>query len=141
MRIDNMQSLDASFRSLYRTAKLMLENGKMVLAEVTEFKPRRTKAQNDYYWVFCEELAKFLQEKGIMHKYTFLGKELEKHFTKDSVHTELNKPMFGLETTTKLSIGEFCDYMNKLIAEYTQMTKGAFQMSETPENYLHRKGY
>ena len=85
--------------------------------------------------------SKFLQEKGIMHKYTFLGKELEKHFTKDSVHTELNKPMFGIETTTKMTIGEFCDYMTKLIAEYSQMTKGAFQMSETPQNYLHRKGY
>ena len=134
MRIDNMQSLDASFRSLYRTAKLMLENGKMVLAEVTEFKPRRTKAQNDYYWEYCTQVAKFLTiNTGGYTKYKL-------DYDKDLIH-KIHKKKLSIDTTRKMSIQEFCNFMYEIDAFWITETEGAFQMSETPENYLHRKGY
>lgn len=129
-----MQSLDASFRSLYRSAKMMLENGKMVLAEVTEFKPRRTKAQNDYYWEYCTQVAKFMtQATGGYTVYKL-------DYDKDLIH-KIHKKRLSIDTTTKMSIQEFCDFMHEIDAFWITETKGAFQMSETPENYLHRKGY
>ena len=120
---------------------MMLEDGKKIIVEVSEKRNKRSLEQNNYYWLFCEQLASFLQEKEIMHKYSVLGVEIEKPFTKDTVHTQLNKPMFGIETTTKMTIGEFCEYMNKLLIFWSDKTRGAFQMSELPANYLERKGY
>lgn len=46
-----------------------------------------------------------------------------------------------LKSTAKLSIGDFCEYMNKLLLFWQERTQGEFQMSELSANYLERKGY
>lgn len=141
MYISSMTQLKPSFRALYNQAEIMLNAGKKIIVDISEKKNKRTLEQNNYYWVFCEELAKFLQEKEIFHIYTVCGVEIKKPFNKDSVHEDLNKPLFGISTTTKMSIGEFCEYMNKLLIYWQDRTKGEFSMPELPANYLERKGY
>lgn len=141
MYISQLSQLKPSFRALYNQAELLLSAGKKIVVEITEKKNKRTTAQNNYYWKFCEELAKFLREHDIFHKYTVLGVEIKKPFTKDTVHEDLNKPIHGIETTTKMSIEEFCDYMEYLMMYWQELTGGAFQMSELPANYLADRGY
>lgn len=141
MYIASLTQLKPTFRALYNQAEIMLNAGKQVLIELSEKKHKRTVEQNNYYWLFCEELAKFLQEHEIYHEYEVCGVKIKKHFTKDSVHLDLCKPLFGVKTTTTMSISEFCDYMNKLLIYWQEQTTGEFQMSELPANYLERKGY
>lgn len=141
MFIASTSQLKPSFRALFNQAEIMLANGKQLDVEVKEHKHRRTLEQNNYYWEFCEQFAKFLQEKEIMKKYEVLGVQVERFFTKEDVHKDLNKPLLDVKSTKNMSIGEFCEYMNKLLLYWNERTKGEFQMSELPANYLERKGY
>ena len=141
MFIASLTQLKPTFRALYKQAEIMLNAGKKITVEVAEKKNTRTTAQNNYYWLFCQQFADFLQEHEIMHTYKICGVTVKKPFTKDSVHEDLNKPLFGVNTTTKMSVGEFCEYMNKLLLFWQDKTGGEFQMSELPANYLERKGF
>lgn len=141
MYISQISQLKPSFRALYNQAELLLNSGKKIVVEVVEKKNRRSNEQNAYYWLFCEQLAEFFQEKEIMDVHEACGVKVEVPYTKDSIHKNLNKPLFGVETTTKMTVGEFCNYMNKLIIFWQDKTKGEFMMSELPANYLERKGY
>lgn len=141
MYISQPTQLKPSFRALYNQAELLIQAGKAVDVDVKEHKHKRSLEQNNYYWLFCTQLADFLQEKEIMNTHCVYGVEVKLPYTKDSVHEELNKPLFGVVTTTKMSVGDFCDYMNKLLLFWQDKTKGEFQMSELPANYLERKGY
>lgn len=141
MYISQPQFLKEAFRSLYHTAELMLASGKKIDVEVKEHKQKRSLEQNNYYWEFCTQLANFFQEREIMNTHEVYGVKVEIPYTKDSIHKELNKPLFGIDSTTKMSMSEFCQYMNKLILFWSEKTSGEFQMSELPANYLERKGY
>lgn len=129
------------FTNLYRQVELLLSNGKELTVELSEVKQTRSIAQNNYYWEFCKQLADFLQEKEIMHRYEVMGVMVEKPFTSKSVHENLNKPMFDIETTTKMSVKQFCEYMDKLLIFWQEKTKNEFKMSERPESYLKNRGY
>lgn len=134
MYISSMTQLKPSFRALYNQAEIMLNAGKKITVEVLEKKNKRTNEQNAYYWLFCGELGKFLDESGLSYG------EHKIPYTSELIH-EINKTLFGVKTTTKLSVGEFCEYMNKLLLFWQEKTAGEFQMSELPANYLERKGY
>lgn len=134
MFISSLSTLNQSFRMMYDTAKFMLESGKKVDVEVKEHKHKRTLEQNNYYWLFCGQLADFLDESGLTYG------EYKLPYTGELIH-DINKKLFGVKTTTKMSIGEFCQYMNKLLIFWGEKTEHNFQMSELPANYLERKGY
>ena len=134
MYISRIEQLKPTFRALYDQAEIMLNNGKKITVEVSEKKNKRSSEQNNYYWLFNSELAKFLDEAGLTYG------EFELPYTSEIVH-DINKKLFDVKTTTKLSVGEFCEYMNKLLLFWQQRTAGEFQMSELPANYLERKGY
>lgn len=134
MLIARIEQLDSTFRSLYQTAKIMLQYGKKVNVEVTEHKAKRTNEQNCYYWLFNSQLSDFLNDAGLTYG------EYSIPYTSEIVH-DINKKLFGVKTTTKMSVGEFCEYMNKLLFFWQEKTAGEFQMSELPANYLERKGY
>ena len=119
---------------LYNQAELMLNNGKKIFVEVAEKKEKRTRGQNDYYWEYCTQLAEFMTEA------TGGYGEYELAYTKDTMHS-IHKKIFGIETTTKMTTKEFCEYMHRIHSYWTDKTKGEFQLSELPENYLERKGY
>ena len=112
----------------------MLQYGKKVNVEVTEHKAKRTNEQNNYYWLFNSQLSDFLNDAGLTYG------EYSIPYTSEIVH-DINKKLFGVKTTTKMSVGEFCEYMNKLLFFWQDKTAGEFQMSELPANYLERKGY
>ena len=67
MKISPLAELKPVFRNLYDTAKIMLENGKEVVAEVQEFKHKRTNEQNAYYFLLNNEVAKFLNDCGLTY--------------------------------------------------------------------------
>ena len=112
----------------------MLNNGKKIIVEVSEKKQKRSNEQNNYYWLFNGQLADFLNDSGLSYG------EYNIPYTADIIH-DIDKTIFGVKTTTKMDVGEFCEYMNKLLIFWQEKTKGEFQMSELPANYLERKGY
>ena len=134
MYIASSQQLKPSFRALFNQAEIMLENGKTLDVVVQEHKHRRSSEQNNYYWLFNTQLANFLDETGLTYG------EFKLPYTADIIH-EINKTLFGVKTTTKMTTGEFCEYMNKLLVFWSERTKGEFQMSELPATYLEMKGY
>ena len=134
MYISQLSQLKPSFRALYKQAEMMLNNGKKIIVEVSEKKQKRSNEQNNYYWLFNGQLADFLNDSGLSYG------EYKIPYTADIIH-DIDKTIFGVKTTTKMSIGEFCEYMNKLLIFWQEKTKGEFQMSELPANYLERKGY
>lgn len=134
MYISQISQLKQSFRALFTQAALMLNAGKRITVEISEKKQKRSNEQNSYYWLFNGQLADFLNQSGLSygeHKIPYTG---------ELIH-EINKKLFGIKTTTKMSTGEFCQYMNKLLLFWQEKTQGEFMMSELPANYLERKGY
>lgn len=134
MKISTLVELKPVFRSLYDSARLMIENGKEVVAEVQEFKPKRTNEQNAYYFLLNNEVAKFLNDCGLTYG------EFNLPYNKDIIH-EIQKKLFGVETTTKLNIQEFCDFETQVIHFWQERTHGEWRPSELPESYLIKKGY
>lgn len=94
----------------------------------------RSQAQNSYYWVINGEVAKFLDDAGIRYGADNI------HFNKDIVH-DINKEVFGVETTRKMVREEFCEYMTKVILEWQERTNFEWAPSELPDSYLAKKGY
>lgn len=134
MFIGNLKTLKPTFRSLYNQAEIILNSGGSVDIELAKHKTKRTNEQNAYYWLFNGQLSDFLNDSGLTYG------EFNIPYTADIIH-DIQKKLFGVKTTTKLSIGEFCEYMNKLLLFWQERTQGEFQMSELPANYLERKGY
>lgn len=134
MKISTLAELKPVFRSLYEQAQALLECGKEVLAEVQEFKPKRTNAQNDYYWQINQEVADFLDDAGLRYG------EFKIPYNKNIIH-EIQKTIFGIDTTRSMSKREFCDYETKVIHFWQERTEGNWQPSELPVSYLIRKGY
>ena len=135
MYISTLTQLKPTFRALYNQAEIMLQNSKHGIdIEVKKHEHKRSNAANNYYWLFCGQLAAFLTDSGLTYG------EHQIPYTSELIH-EINKKLFSVKTTTKLSVGEFCEYMNKLLLFWQEKTAGEFQMSELPANYLERKGY
>lgn len=134
MYIGNLNTLNQTFRALYNQAEIILKAGGTVDVEVAKHKNKRTNEQNAYYWLFNGQLAEFLNNAGLTYG------EYKIPYTAEIIH-DIQKTLYGVKTTTKLSIGEFCEYMNKLLLFWQEKTGGEFAMSELPANYLERKGY
>lgn len=134
MFISQISQLKPSFRALFNQAELLLANGKKITVEIAEKKQKRSNEQNAYYWLFNGQLADFLNNAGCSYG------EWAIPYTGELIH-EINKKLFGVKTTTKMKVGEFCEYMNKLMLFWQEKTNGEFIMSELPANYLERKGY
>lgn len=134
MYISQISQLKQSFSVLFTQAELMLNAGKRITVEIAEKKQKRSNEQNSYYWLFNGQLADFLNQSGLCYG------EHQIPYTGQLIH-EINKKLFGVKTTTKMSTGEFCQYMNKILLFWQEKTQGEFMMSELPANYLERKGY
>lgn len=134
MFIGKESQLKPTFRALFNQAEILLANGKSIDVDLKEHKHKRSVEANNYYWLFNTQLANFLDETGLTYG------EFKLPYTADIIH-EMNKTLFGVKTTTKMTTGEFCEYMNKLLVFWSERTKGEFQMSELPATYLEMKGY
>lgn len=134
MLIVNLNQLDETLNLIRNQAILLLKNSKKVLIEVKEHKNRRSAEQNNYYWLICGEIAEFLNDAGLSYG------EFKIPYRGELIH-DINKTIFGVKTTTKLDVKEFCNYMTRVILFWQEKTNGEFAPSELPAVYLERKGY
>lgn len=131
----SIEKLAPIFRSEYERAKILIQNSKFGIdIEVSKHQHKRSTEANNYYWLFNSELAEFLNDSGLSYG------EHQIPYTSELIH-EINKKLFGVKSTAKMSVSDFCQYMNKLLLYWQEKTNGEFQMSELPANYLERKGY
>lgn len=132
--IGDLMQAERVFTALYRQAKMLLNNGKKLTLELAEHKKKRTNDQNAFYWLFNGQLADFLNNSGLSYG------EYQIPYTAEIIH-DIQKKLYGIKTTTKMSVGEFCEYMNKLLIFWQEKTNGEFMLSELPESYLEKRGY
>lgn len=142
MFIKDINNLNPVFKLSYEQAKALLDNGKQVDIEVKEHKNKRSIEQNNYYWFINGLIEKCLYDAGIEieSEIKILKIVWKRPVNQKDIH-EINKDTFGIETTTKLSVKEFCEYMNKVFILWIEKTHGAFEVPELPQSYLERKGY
>lgn len=134
MKISTEKELKPVFRALYNQASMMLGAGKVVSIDIAEFKNKRSNDQNAYYWNLNTWIADCLNDAGCTYG------EFEVPYTSELIH-DINKKIFGLKTTTKMDIHEFCDYTTKVTQFWQERTHGEFLPKELPVQYLIRKGY
>jgi len=134
MYIRDAKELRDKFTALYRQAEHLIMDG-AIDVEVKKHKQTRSLEQNAYYHLICGEVAKFLDDAGLTY-----GEYHLKYTTKDLMHG-LNKQIFGIDTTTKMSVGEFCEYMTKVIAFWQEKTAYEWMPSELPDYYMSKRGY
>lgn len=100
---------------------------------VADHKQRRTTEQNRFYWANVGDIADVLNDAGATYGEWCLP------YTAEILH-EINKKIFGIETTTKLSKVEFCEFIDKLQAFWIDRTNGYYMPRETAYSYLERTG-
>lgn len=131
MFIRDKSELKPKFRVLFEQAEHLIDGGSIDV-EVKKHVHKRSNAQNNYYWLICSEVAKFLDEAGLEYG--------ELDYSSDIIHA-LNKKKTGIKTTTKLSIKDFCDYMTRIIQFWQEKTSYEWMPSELPATYLISRGY
>lgn len=115
--------------------KYALEASKFgVDIEIKEHKNTRSNAQNSFYWMSLKDVAGVLNEAGCTYG------EYKLPYTKDLVH-EINKKIFDVETTTRLSVGDFLQYMTQITTFWIDRTRGHYMPKETAYSYLERTGF
>lgn len=134
MKISSEKELNPVFRALYDKASMMLGAGKVVSIDIAEFKNKRSNDQNAYYWNLNTWISDCLNDAGCTYG------EFEVPYTSELIH-DINKKIFGIKTTTKMDIHEFCDYTTKVTQFWQERTHGEFLPKELPVQYLIRKGY
>lgn len=113
---------------------LLIASNTGIDVEVKKHKHNRTSAQNSYYWIVNTSISDFLNDSGLTYG------EYNIPYTKDIIHL-INKKIFGQDTTTKMSIGEFWEYMTKVILFWKDRTNGMYEVPMTPASYFISRGY
>jgi hypothetical protein len=113
---------------------MLLQSSKEVCLEVTKIVETRSNAQNRYYFEFNSWVRDTLNKAGCTYG------EYELPYTTEIVH-DINKKIFGHETTRKMSIQEFCDYITQVSAFWIEKTNGNLEIPEMPMSYLVKRGY
>lgn len=114
--------------------ELLKKHEKGIDITIKKHENKRSSAQNNYYFLICEEVAKFLNRNCPPYGEDKLD------YDKELIH-RINKKKHNIETTTKLSIGDFCDYMTEVIAYWQEKTSFEWMPSELPATYLINRGY
>lgn len=88
-----------------------MKEGQTATLTLTEKKPRRTLAQNAYYWgVYLPLIAKETGEADVVRlHYLFRGM-----FLTTQIVEVLGHKTRVIKSTTDLSVGEFCEYILKI---------------------------
>lgn len=101
--------------------------------EVKEHRTKRTSAQNNFYWLNVSDISDVLNDGGCAYG------EFNLPYTAELVH-DINKIVFGVKTTTRMTVHDFCTYMDKMTSFWIEKTNGAFQPKEVACSYLERTG-
>lgn len=133
MYCSNLKYLPQIMSFIEKQAKeILCFSDKGVDIEVKKHTTKRSNAQNRYYFLICGEVANFLNDAGLSYG--------ELDYNSEIIHL-INKKKTGVKTTTKLSIGDFCDYMTKIILYWQEKTAFEWMPSELPNIYLENRGY
>lgn len=124
---DVMLRLVAPLRARIKASKHGID------VEVTEHKQRRTNEQNRFYWANVSDIVDVLNDAGVTYG------EFGIPYSSEILH-EINKRLFNVASTAKLSKSEFCDFMNRLQAFWIEKTNGFYAPKETVSSYLERTG-
>lgn len=93
---------------------------------------KRNLAQNNFYWLNCSDLAQFFNDAGLLLDNCYL-------YTAETIH-DFNKQIFGVKTTTKMTVSEFSDYMNRIFEYWRNKTRNFWHEKESINGYLERTG-
>jgi hypothetical protein len=137
MYIRNKEVFEKELPNFIRTCQGLLDNSKNGIdIEIKKHSTKRNSGQNSFYWLNCNDIAKFLNDAGLTFE-TMAGVKLP--YNKDVVH-EINVQVFSIKTTTKMSVSEFCEYMNKVFEFWKEKTRFGWQELESTYSYLERTG-
>lgn len=104
----------------------MLEASKDgVEVTIKENKETRGTRQNAFYWVIVRDISKFMIGAGAY--YELHGVRLEYH--KYMVH-DINKAMYSIDSTTKLTVKEFIEYMDSMTSFWSSRTNDLWKPKE-----------
>lgn len=117
-----------------RAGLKMIEKADEVSLEVTKFVETRSVAQNNYYFKLNSWIRDTLKKGGCTYG------EFELPYTTNIVH-DINKQIFGYETTKNMTVQEFYDYITEVTVFWTERTEGALEIPETPREYLIKHGF
>lgn len=134
IKVTSEQGLFEALDVIKQSACLLLKTSKEICLEVTKVIETRSNAQNRYYFEFNSWVRDTLNKAGCTY-----GKH-DLPYTTELVH-DINKKVFGYETTRKMSIQEFCDYITQVSAFWIEETNGNLEIPELPYEYLEKRGY
>lgn len=130
------EQLHREMPAFIKTCEGMIENSKDGIdIDVEKHKKKRNTLQNSFMWVNLNNIADFLNDSGL--SYEVMNVELP--FNKDIIH-EINAKVFGVKTTTKMTVTEFCEYMDKMFYFWQERTEFEWIPLESTRGYLERTG-
>lgn len=136
MFIRNKEALKRELPNITRSCQGLLDNSKNGIdINYKKHTTKRSDPQNDFYWLNVSDIARFLDEAGC--SYTVNDVKLD--YDKDIIHA-INKKKFGIDSTKKLSVGEFCEYMEKMFAFWQEKTRYEWIPLESTMSYIERTG-
>jgi len=136
MFIKTREQLQKELPNFINACQGMIDNSKDgVDVTVEKHKNKRNSLQNAFYWLNLTNIADFLNDSGLSYKVM----NVELPYNKDIIH-EINFKVFAIKTTTKMSVGEFCEYMNKILGFWQEKTKFNWNPLESARGYLERTG-
>lgn len=134
IKVSSEQGLTDALNVIRETACLFLKTSKEISLELSKIVETRSSAQNRYYFLFNSWVRDTLNNAGCTYGIDKLP------YTTDLVH-EINKKIFDYETTRKMSVQEFCDYISQISAFWIERTGGRLEIPELPAEYLIKRGY
>ena len=136
MFIKTKEQLHKELPMFIKTCEGLIDNSKDGIdIEVEKHKHKRSNLQNNFYWANLTHIATFLNDAGL--SYEAICVKLP--YNKDIIH-EINFKVFAIKTTTKMSVDEFCDYMNKMFVFWQEKTDYNWQPLESTSSYIERTG-
>jgi len=132
MKIDNLKQI----KDVIQDIKEILDKGLSVVIDIKPFSNTRSSHQNRYYWKVCNHLARWLN----YHNIPCILDKMEMGWDQDFIH-KINKYKLGIESTKRLSIKEFIDYMEQVNILWNTKTDGNYTIPEPASNYLKKAGY
>lgn len=134
IKVTSEQGFSEALEVIKQCGLNLLKSAKEISLEVTKSVLTRSNAQNRYYFEFNSWVRDTMNKAGCTYG------EYELPYTTEIVHN-INKKIFGHETTRKMSVEEFCDYITQVSAFWIERTNGALEIPELPMEYLVKRGY
>jgi len=119
-------------------AETLFKLGKNILTcEIIPMKQKRSISQNNFYWKNLEGIANVLNEAGKRVSIEILHYDFKRKFDGNDIH-DINKKVFGIETTSKMNKKQFSEYFTEMSVLWQEETKGNWTQLESANSYFDR---